>query len=67
MEIVLDSHTHTLASGHAYSTIIENALASKNKGLKLLFTTDHAPEMPGSPPTTGFSITKGFCPAFCTM
>ncbi|UPR32191.1 phosphatase [Vibrio crassostreae] len=49
MEIVVDSHTHTLASGHAYSTIIENALASKNKGLKLLCTTDHAPEMPGAP------------------
>lgn len=49
MEIVVDSHTHTLASGHAYSTIIENALASKEKGLKLLCTTDHAPEMPGAP------------------
>ncbi|MEZ9876732.1 phosphatase [Vibrio breoganii] len=49
MEIVVDSHTHTIASGHAYSTIIENALASKNKGLKLLCTTDHAPEMPGAP------------------
>ncbi|MEZ9488821.1 phosphatase [Vibrio breoganii] len=49
MEIVVDSHTHTIASGHAYSTIIENSLASKNKGLKLLCTTDHAPEMPGAP------------------
>ncbi|MDN3717981.1 phosphatase [Vibrio breoganii] len=49
MEIVVDSHTHTIASGHAYSTIIENALASNNKGLKLLCTTDHAPEMPGAP------------------
>ncbi|KOO15151.1 hydrolase [Vibrio xuii] len=49
MEIVVDSHTHTIASGHAYSTIIENALASKAKGLKLLCTTDHAPEMPGAP------------------
>lgn len=49
MEIVVDSHTHTIASGHAYSTIIENAQASKDKGLKLLCTTDHAPEMPGAP------------------
>ncbi|USD35302.1 MULTISPECIES: phosphatase [Vibrio] len=49
MNIVVDSHTHTIASGHAYSTIIENALESKNKGLKLLCTTDHAPEMPGAP------------------
>lgn len=43
MDIVVDSHTHTIASGHAYSTILENALAAKNKGLKLLCTTDHAP------------------------
>lgn len=49
MDIVVDSHTHTLASGHAYSTIIENAKAAKDKGLKLLCTTDHAPEMPGAP------------------
>lgn len=49
MDIVVDSHTHTIASGHAYSTILENALAAKNKGLKLLCTTDHAPEMPGAP------------------
>lgn len=49
MQIVVDSHTHTLASGHAYSTIIENAKASKEKGLKLLCSTDHAPEMPGAP------------------
>ncbi|TMX46456.1 phosphatase [Vibrio sp. Hep-1b-8] len=49
MNIVVDSHTHTIASGHAYNTILENALESKNKGLKLLCTTDHAPEMPGAP------------------
>ncbi|WP_117232853.1 phosphatase [Vibrio maerlii] len=49
MKFVVDSHTHTLASGHAYSTIIENAQAAKEKGLKLLCTTDHAPEMPGAP------------------
>ena len=49
MDIVIDTHTHTIASGHAYSTIIENAQAAKSKKLKLLCTTDHAPEMPGAP------------------
>ncbi|TGA68814.1 phosphatase [Aliivibrio fischeri] len=49
MNVVVDTHTHTLASGHAYSTIIENARSAQNKGLKLLCTTDHAPEMPGAP------------------
>ncbi len=66
MKIVIDTHTHTIASGHAYSTVLENALAAKNKGLELLCITDHAPEMPGAP-TTGISIIRGFCPDFSTM
>lgn len=45
---VLDLHTHTYASGHAYNTMNEMALAAKEKGLKLLGITDHAPAMPGS-------------------
>lgn len=49
MKIVVDTHTHTIASGHAYSTVLENASSAKKKGLKLLCLTDHAPEMPGAP------------------
>ncbi len=49
MKIVVDTHTHTLASGHAYSTISENAQSAKENGLTLFCTTDHAPEMPGAP------------------
>ena len=45
---VLDTHTHTLASGHAYSTIQENVRAAARKGLKLLAITEHAPRMPGT-------------------
>ena len=37
---ILDTHTHTLASGHAYSTIRENAHAAAEKGLELLAITD---------------------------
>ena len=48
MRIELDTHTHTLASGHAYSTITEMITAARNKGLKLLAITEHAPAMPGS-------------------
>ena len=43
-----DLHTHTVASGHAYSTIKENAEAANFKNLKILAMTDHAPAMPGS-------------------
>ncbi|WP_206810883.1 phosphatase [Paradesulfitobacterium ferrireducens] len=49
MEILVDLHTHTVASGHAYSTISENALAAARRGLKLLGMTDHGPSMPGAP------------------
>lgn len=49
MELLVDLHTHTLSSGHAYSTITENALAASRRGLKLLGMTDHGPSMPGAP------------------
>lgn len=48
MKYVLDSHSHTLASGHAYNTIREMACAAKEKGLELLAITEHAPQMPGT-------------------
>ena len=44
----LDLHTHTIASGHAYSTITEMADMAKKKGLKLLGITEHAPLMEGT-------------------
>ncbi len=42
-----DLHTHTVASGHAYSTVTENASYAEQKGLELLGISDHAPKMPG--------------------
>lgn len=48
MKYVLDTHTHTVASGHAYSTIAEMAKSASEKGLALLGITEHAPLMPGS-------------------
>lgn len=48
MKDVLDVHTHTTASGHAYSTLRENISAAKRAGLELVGITDHAPKMPGS-------------------
>lgn len=49
MQLILDTHTHTIASGHAYSTITENAREAFKKGLKLICMTDHGPKMPGGP------------------
>ena len=48
MKNVLDAHTHTIASGHAYNTICEMAHEAAEKGLELLGITDHAEQMPGS-------------------
>ena len=48
MNYIADLHTHTLASAHAYSTIIENCQAAAKKGIKLIAKTEHAPMMPDS-------------------
>lgn len=48
MKYVLDTHTHTLASGHAYNTMNEMIASASKKGLELLCITEHAPSMPGS-------------------
>ena len=48
MRVEIDTHTHTLASGHAYNTLNEMAQAAADKGLKGLAITEHAPEMPGT-------------------
>ena len=45
MKILADTHTHSMASGHAYSTIQENVRAAAEKGLELIALTDHAPTM----------------------
>lgn len=54
MKLVLDTHTHTVASAHAYSTVTELAGAAGKKGLKLLAVTDHAPALTDSSPLLHF-------------
>lgn len=49
MQIVADLHTHTIASTHAYSTLLEMVTAAKAGGLQGIATTDHAPGMPDAP------------------
>ena len=43
----LDLHTHTVASGHGYSTIQEMAAAAKEKGIRILGITEHGPSIEG--------------------
>ncbi|MBE6071832.1 MAG: phosphatase [Clostridium butyricum] len=49
MKYALDVHTHTIVSGHAYSTLMENAKAASEKGIKVLGTTEHGCMMPNAP------------------
>ena len=48
MGFIMDLHTHTLVSGHAYNTMREMAQAAADRGLEILGITEHAPGMPGT-------------------
>ena len=48
MKNLLDSHTHTLASGHAYNTIDEMIQTAAYKGMQLLGITEHGMALPGA-------------------
>lgn len=48
MKVLIDPHTHTIMSGHAYNTIDEMTRSAANAGLANIGITEHAPKMPGS-------------------
>lgn len=48
MKTLLDVHTHTIASGHAFSSLQEMTMAAKEKGLEILGITEHGPHIPGT-------------------
>lgn len=54
MRIAADLHTHSVASGHAYSTITEIAQEAEKKGLIAVAVTDHGPALPGGANTLYF-------------
>ena len=62
MKIYFDLHTHTTASGHAFSTFKENLEEAASKGLYALGMSDHAPAMPGSAQAIYFTNFKCFRP-----
>ena len=49
MKAMMDLHTHTLAAGHAYSTLKENIESAMAAGLKYLGMSEHGPCCPGGP------------------
>lgn len=46
---VLDVHTHTISSGHAYSSLQEMVARAAEIGLQIIGITDHGPAIPGAP------------------
>lgn len=49
MKICMDLHTHTVASGHGYSTLKENIEAAAEAGLLFLGLSEHGPAIRGGP------------------
>lgn len=49
MKILVDTHTHTVSSGHAYSTVQEVAREAAEKGVEAFAVTDHGSSMKGAP------------------
>ncbi len=49
MRIQADLHVHTVASGHAFSTVGEIAAEAARIGLRAVGVSDHGPAMPGGP------------------
>lgn len=45
---ILDIHTHSIASGHAFGTIREMAQAASERNLQILGVSEHAPGIPGT-------------------
>ncbi len=48
MKIEVDHHTHTIVSGHAYSTMTEMVTEAQRKHLNILGITEHGPQIPGT-------------------
>ena len=48
MKTLLDVHTHTIVSGHAFSTLAEMVCEAQRQGLQVLGITEHGPAIPGT-------------------
>lgn len=62
MNIICDTHTHTISSGHAHSSVMENAAEAARMGHKFLVISDHAPMIPGAPTELYFRSMRNVLP-----
>ena len=65
MKILADTHTHTIASTHAYSTVMEMARAAADAGLEAIAVTDHGMKLPDAPHSWHFHNLKNIPREIC--
>lgn len=58
MRVQADIHVHTIASGHAFSTVAEIAREAARRGLRAVGIADHGPALPGGPHAHHFSALR---------
>lgn len=54
----LDIHIHSIASGHAFSTLHELVTTAINRSMKVIGISDHGPSMIGAPRESYFTMTR---------
>ena len=55
MQIIAETHSHTVACDHAFSTLYENVRYAARSGIRFLCVTEHCPAMEGAPGGMFFS------------
>lgn len=63
-KIIADLHTHSLRSGHAYSSIAEMAQSAADKGLYAIAITDHTGFIPEAPKSWYFENMASSLPLY---
>lgn len=56
MKVKIDTHVHSIASGHAFNTINEIMTFANRKNMELVCITEHGPSMKGAPHTEYFEM-----------
>jgi putative hydrolase len=65
ISIEADTHTHTVASTHAFSTVLEMAQYAANAGLRAIAVTDHGPALPDGAHIWHFSSLRNLPDYIC--
>lgn len=62
MQNTIDTHVHTLVSGHSFSTLKEMAIAAAQAGMEAIVLTEHSFLVPGGAPRFMFYNVKNTLP-----